>query len=85
MELQRLQWSVSSETGERLSLLFLDRQSTKATNLHTYAHSLYTPAYYIQVLVYIQIYRYTDVQYACASSCRQTGLVVSAVDESCQA
>jgi hypothetical protein len=32
MEMQRLQWSVSSETGERLSmLLFLDRRPTKAT------------------------------------------------------
>lgn len=42
MELQRLQWLVSSETGERLSLLlFLDLQSTKAAYLHTYLHSMF--------------------------------------------
>jgi len=46
MELQRLQWLVSSETGERLSLLlFLDLQSTKAACLHTYLHYLYMPVY----------------------------------------
>lgn len=48
MEMQRLQWSVSSETGERLSmLLFLDRP-TKATNLHAYT--------YVRILVYLQVH-----------------------------
>lgn len=82
MELQRLQWLVSSETGERLSLLlFLDLQSTKATYLHTYLHYLYMPVYPgIQVCTTdFLCYKYSmQVQAVAASS-----LVV--VDERCHA
>lgn len=87
MELQRLQWPVSSETGERLSLLaFLDRRSTKATHLHAYlvyVHSLYTP---VQVCILGLPSVYTAV-----CMCKQLRadrpfrLVVTVADESCQA